>query len=837
MRDLRYAFRRLFRDPVFSSVIILSLALGIGANTAIFTLLDQVLLRLLPVKNPEQLALLTSKGNGYGSNRGRNAISYPMYQDFRDHNTVFSGLICRYTTPVSLSAEGRTERITGELVSGNYFEVLGVGAAAGRVFTPDDDKVPNGQPVAVISYDFWVSRFGRDRNVIGKNVIVNDRSYSIIGVSQQGFTGVELGQNPQIRFPMMMKAQITPQWDDLKNRRSRWVNVFGRLKPGVTLQQATAALQPFFHQMLEMEVKEAAFANASPYTREQFLRATIEAIPGSQGRASLREGFSTPLRVLMAVVAGVLLIACANVANLLLARAVTRQKEIAVRLAIGGTRGRLIRQLLVESMLLAAIGAAAGIALAVWTDHLLLGLMPSGSNFSSVPDVRVLAFTITVAALTGLLFGLIPALQATRPNLFETLKDQAGAVTGGSGHVRLRKALVVTQIALSLLLLIGAGLFINSLRNLKNLAPGFRTTKLVSFSVDPSLSGYKQERAKAFYTQLTNGIGSLPGVESAALAGLRLIDDNDWENTVSVEGYVSKPDEDMNPFMNQVSPGFFQTMGIPILMGRDFTTQDNRRIQHRDSDRKDTVPTVAIINENFAKKYFGDRPAIGHHVGYGGDPGTHTDMEIIGVVGNTKYNHMRDEMGIQMYVPFLADESPGGMVAYVRTSAPSSQMFNLIQGEVRKADPNVPVYAMRTMEEQVDLALLTERLVATLSAVFGLLATLLAVIGLYGVMAYTVSRRTREVGIRMALGASQNDVVWMVMSEVLLLFGIGVVVALPSALALSGLVRAQVYGITPQDPVTMVVATAILAMVALAAGFIPARRAARIDPMRALRWE
>ncbi len=836
MRDLRYAFRRLFRDPVFSSVIVLSLALGIGANTAIFTLLDQVLLRLLPVKNPEQLALLTARGSAYGSNRGRNALSYPMYQDFRDHNTVFSGLMCKYSTPVSLSADGDTRRITGELVSGNYFQVLGVGAAAGRVFTQEDDKLPGGHPVAVISYDFWTSRFGRERNVIGKNVIVNDRSYTVIGVSQQGFTGVELGQNPEIRFPMMMKAQVTPLWDDLKRRRSKWVNVFGRLKAGVTLEQAKAGLQPFYHQMLEMEVKEAEFANASPYTREQFVRGTIDVIPGSQGRASLREGFSKPLWVLMAVVGGVLLIACANVANLLLARAVTRQKEIAVRLAIGGTRGRLVRQLLVESMLLAAVGAAAGIGLATWTVHLLLGLMPSGGNFSSVPDARILAFTIIVTALTGLLFGLVPALQATRPNLFETLKDQAGAVTGGAGHVRLRQALVVTQIALSLLLLIGAGLFINSLRNLKNLAPGFRTTKLISFSVDPSLNGYKNERAKAFYRQVTDGIRALPGVESAALSGIRLIDDNDWENTVSVEGYASKPDEDMNPYMNEISPGFFQTMGIPILMGRDFSEQDNHRIQH-DSDPKDTVPTVAIVNENFARKFFGERPALGHRVGYGGDPGTHTDMEIIGVAGNTKYNHMRDDMGIQMYVPFLADKSPGGMVAYVRTTAPPSQMFNLIQGEVRKADPNVPVYTMRTMEEQVDLALLTERLVAGLSAVFGVLATLLAVIGLYGVMAYTLSRRTKEVGIRMALGASQNDVVWLVMSEVLVLFGVGVVVALPSALALSGLVRAQVYGITPQDPLTMAAATAILLIVAAAAGFIPARRAARIDPMRALRWE
>jgi predicted permease len=635
---------------------------------------------------------------------------------------------------------------------------------------------------------------------------------------------------------MMMKAEITPGWDQLKDRRSRWVNAFGRLKPGVKFEQAAAALTPFFHQMLEMEVKEAAFANASAHSREQFLKATIEVLPGSQGRDYVRERFSKPLWVLMSIVVGVLLIACANVANLLLARAATREKEIAVRLALGAGRWRIVRQLLVESLVLAVIGAAAGVLLATWTDKLLLGMMPIGSNFTSTPDLRILGFTAMVTAFTGVLFGLAPALQSTRPNLATTLKDQAGAVAGSFGQVRLRKALVVVQIALSLLLLIGAGLFIGSLRNLKNLSPGFRTANLISFSVNPDLSGYKPEQAKAFYRQLTSRLSAVPGVETAGLSGMRLLDDDDWESTISVEGYQAKEDEDMNPYFNDVGPGWFGTMGIPVIEGRDFDERDNKRQQHG-KDPKDMSPTVVIVNQSFEKKFFGGKSAIGRRIGFGGNPGTKTDMEIVGVVGNAKYNRVREEGGVQVFIPFLAGEDPGGMTGYVRTTAPPAQMFSTIRAEVSKIDADIPVYDLRTIEEQVNISLQTERLVAGLSAVFGLLATLLAVIGLYGVMSYTVSRRTKEVGIRMALGASQGHVVWMVMAEVLLMLGIGVGIAVPSALALSKLVRAQMYGITPQDPLTIVAATLILAAVAALAGFIPARRAARIDPMLALRWE
>jgi predicted permease len=512
IQDLRFALRGLRQSPVFTAVAVVSVALGIGANTAIFTMLDQVLLRLLPVKDPQGLVLLTSRGSHYGNNRGGNALSYPMYADFRDHNQVFSGVFCRFSLPLNVTFDGRTERANGELVSGSYFPVLGVGAALGRTITPDDDKVRGGHPVAILSFDYWKTRFAADPAIVGKTIIVNNYSMTVIGVTQEGFHGVDLGAAPQIHVPVMMKAQMTPQWNDLDNRRSRWVNVFARLSPGVSLTQAKAALQPFFHGMLEQEVQEAAFSHASSYTRQQFLKTWIDVLPASQGRSPLRNQLTRPLWVLMAIVGLVLIIACGNVANLLIARATARQKEIAIRLALGASRGRVIGQLLVESALLAVLGGVVGVALAAWMDQALLRFLPneSGSVFiSSSPDLRILAFNFGVALATGLLFGLAPALQATRPDVAPTLKDQAGAVVGGGSQARLRKALMVAQVTLSLLLLIGAGLFIRSLRKLKTLDPGFQTENLIVFSVDPIMNGYSPDRARQFYKQFQDSIAAI----------------------------------------------------------------------------------------------------------------------------------------------------------------------------------------------------------------------------------------------------------------------------------------------------------------------------------------
>ena len=832
VQDLRYALRTFRKSPLFVTVAVVSLAFGIGANTAIFTLVDQLLLRLLPVKDPQQLVLFWGRGPHYGSNNGRYKLSYPMYSDFSRNNQVFSGMFARWNTSMSVSADGRTERVQGELVSGTYFPVLGVGAALGRLFTPDDDKTPGGHPLAVISYRYWVSRFAQNPNVIGKKILVNGYPLTIIGVSQAGFDGTTPGESPQVRVPLMMKAEmdsVGPKFDyNFTSRRGRWINVFGRMKPGVTMQQAKASLQPFFHQMLEMEVREQPFARASRETKQRFLTMWIDLLPASKGNSNLRRQFSAALLVLTAIVGLVLLIACANVANLLIARATSRQKEIAVRLALGASRGRIVSQLLIESLALSMVGGLAGLVLAVWIDQALLSFLPADdavSTLSIVPDSRILLFTLGVSLLTGVIFGLVPALQSTRPQLAGTLKDQVGSIAGGTS-VGIRKALVVAQVTLSLLLLIGAGLFIRSLGNLKDLDPGFRTSNLLEFLINPTMNGYKPERSLDFYRQLREGVNAIPGVESSTLAVVPILSDDEWDNSMAVEGFTNTATNTPDPHMQFISPDYFKTLNIPILAGRDFRMSDGAG-----------APEVCIVNEKFAKKFFKDGRAVGRHVGMGGDPGTKLNIEIIGVVRDTKYENMRDDIPLEVYRPYHQMNFVLGMTAYVRTSRPPEQAFSSIRRVVNNLDPNLPVSYMKTLEKQQEESLITERLVASLSAGFGILATLLAAIGVYGVMAYVVAQRTREIGVRMALGAATRDVVWLVMKDVLLLAAIGIAIGLPAALALTRLAKAQLFGIQPNDALNIALATGAIAMIALLSGYIPARRATQVDPMRALRWE
>src|SRR6267142_2767701 len=771
-RDFGYALRTLRRSRGFAVVAALTLALGIGANTAIFTLLDQVLLRLLPVKNPQQLVLLTMRGKPYGNNWGGNAISYPMYRDFQDHNEVFSGMFCRFPQPVSMTYGGQAERTLGELVSGTYFGVLGIGTVLGRAIGPEDDRVPDGHPVVVLGYDYWKQRFGGDPQIIGKTLLVNNYQMTVIGVSQPGFDGIEVGSSTKIFIPVMMEKEIIiGPMKFLTDRRSRWVNAFGRLKPGVTEEKAKASLQPFMHSMLEQEVKEAAF-----------------------------------------------------------------------RLAMGATRGRIVSQLLIETLSLSALGGALGLALAFWADKALMAVyLPSDSgnlNISTAPDLRILLFTLAVTVATGLIFGLAPALQSTRPDVGRTLKDQAGAVVGG-GHGRLRNALVVTQVALSLLLLIGAGLFLRSLKNLSNLGRGFSAERLVGFNIDPSLNGYSPERLNGFYPQLTENLNAIPGVKSVAVASMRIMEDNEWDSGLTAEGYSpTKPDDHPQAYMNQIGPGYFATLGVPVIAGRDFRLTDNRMVKRASAtDDFDTVPTAVVINEKFAQKFFAGRNPVGMHLGFGTDPGTHTEMEIIGVVKDIKYTNLRDEIPIQAYIPYMNSPYLGGMTIYVRTVGDPSQLITSIRAKVREMNANLPIYAMRTMEAQISNSLSMERMIASLSTVFGFVATVLAIIGLYGVMSYSVAQRTREIGIRMALGAEQRKVIGMVMREVLTLIAIGIGVGVPAALMLTRVVKSQLYGLEAHDPWTLGLATGLLAVVACAAGYIPALRASRVDPMKALRYE
>jgi predicted permease len=873
VRDLRYACRGLAASPLFTSVALLSIALGIGANTAIFTLVDEVLLRQLPVRDPGQLVLFNGARNHYGNNSGGNMLSFPMYEDFRDAfvepfdspaaataqsghapgaklprvsppvangapaQPVFSGMFARRAVSMNVGVEGQTERVPGELVSGTYFQVLGVGAAVGRVITPGDDQRNDG-PVAVLSYDYWRTRFGADPKVIGQTITVNNTKLTIIGVSQAGFDGVDIGYVPSVRVPILMKAQITPNWDDVDNRRSRWVNVFGRLKPGVTLEQAKAALQPYFHGVLEQEVLDAAFSGTTSYTREQFLKGQVDLLPAAQGRSPIRQQLSQPLWLLLAIVGGVLLIACANVASLLIARATSRQKEIAVRLALGASRGRIVGQLLVESVLLAAIGGVLGLAFASWTTRFLLGFLPVSDTphvISGAIDNRVLAFNFALSLATGLVFGLVPALRSTKPNLAPTLKDQVGAVVGGGG-VRLRKGLVIAQVMVSVLLLISAGLFIRSLRNLRTLDLGLKTENLIAFNLAPPLNGYTPLRSKQFDKQVLDRVSAVPGVTGMAFAQMGLLEGNEWDSSISVEGYEPKPGEAMNPYCNAVSPGYFKTMGIPLIAGRDFDDRDARFVM---ADPKAQLPSykVAIVNESYAKHYFGGRSPIGRHIGFGINPGTKTPIEIVGVVKDSKYTGVRDEIPQQVFFAYMENDNGGSAVMYVRTTNQPDSAFGGIRQIVRQLDANIPIYNLRTMEHQMDQSLLNDRLIATLSTAFGALATILAVIGLYGVMAYTVARRTREIGVRMALGAVQGDVVWLVMREVLLLVGTGLALGLVASWGLSRFVSSQLYGITGGDPMTITGACVLLASVAALAGYIPARRATRVNPVLALRYE
>ncbi len=864
IRNLRYALRGLARSPLFTTVALLSIALGIGANTAIFTLVDEVLLRGLPVKDAEQLILFKGARNHYGNNSGGDMLSFTMYEDFRDNFVdrgneaplarvslpipnpaptpkIFSGMFARRPVAITLGVDGATERVPGELVTGTYFHVLGVGAAAGRLINSDDDKVRGAGNVAVLSYDYWRNRYGADPSIVGKTITANNNTLTVIGVSQSGFTGLDIGSATSLFVPISLKAQITPNWDDMDNRRSRWVNVFARLKPGVSRDQALAILQPYFHGMLEQEVQESAFSNATAYTREQFLKGTMSVLPAGQGRSPIRVQLTQPLWLLFGIVAGVLLIACANVASLLIARATARQKEIALRLAIGASRGQIIGQLLVESALLAVVGGALGLVIAAWTTRFLLGFLPTSDSphvITGSMDWRVLAFNFALSLATGLLFGLVPAWRSTNPNLAPVLKDQAGSVVGGG--VGFRKALVIAQVTISILLLISAGLFIRTLRNLRLLDLGIKTESVVAFNISPGLSGYTPARIPILYKTLIDRLRAQPGVREVGFATMGLLEGNEWDSTVTVEGYQAQQGEQMNPYCNSVSPGYFAMLGVPVLIGREFDSRDEGatplpppNVNTGDGNGYRHV----IVNESFAKKYFGDRNPIGRHLGFGGNPGTPTPIEIVGVVRDSKYTGVRDEIPRQLFFPMLEERQPGSVVVYLRTTGDPTAGFAAAQRTMHELDAKVPVYNLRTLERQIDRSLLVERFIATLSTAFGVLATILAVIGLYGVMAYTVARRTREIGVRMALGAVQSDVIWLVMREVLILVGSGVVLGLVAAWGLSRVVGNQLYGITASDPITVAGAAGLLAGIALLAGYIPARRATRVNPVMALRYE
>ena len=828
MQDLQFALRTFRKSPVFTAVAVFSLALGIGANTAIFTLADQLILRRLPVQDPDRLTLLVGEGRHYGTDMGRNPLSYPMFQDLRDGNQVFSGVMCRYRVSPSVGVESETEIIGGELVSGNYFPLLGIHPATGRLFTADDDTPIGAHPYAVLSYAWWQSRFARDPGVVGRTIRVNGYPVTIVGVAQPGFDGMEPGLPASIFVALSIAPAVRPGFTDMLNRRHRWVTVYGRLKPGVSLEQAQAGLQPLFHQILEREVADAPFRNATAFDKDQFLKMRLKMLPGSQGNTMLRAQYERPLWVLMGVVGLVLLIACANVASLLTARAASRRKEIVIRLAVGCSRLRMIQQLLVESLTLSIAGGVAGVCLAVVMVKGLLAFLPAsitGYAIASAPDSRALAFTLALCLVTGIGFGLVPALQSTKPDLAPVLKDQAGNIMGDGAQWNFRKLAVAVQVALCLLLLIGAGLFLRSLANLRSIDPGFRTTNVLQFSVAPRSVGYDAKRTVAFYQSLEQRLHSLPGVRASGLASMAVLTTTGFDRAITVEGYSRARGEIMKPHFDAVSPGYFDTMGMQMLAGRNFSVKDDA-----------SAPRVVVVNSSFVKKYFGDRLAIGRHIGMGADLGTPADIEIVGVVNDSRYESLRSEVVPEVYLCSL-QQQPNAQFVYVRTEGNPDNALRAIRSAVQELGPGLPIFNLKTLDRQVDESLVTERMIASLSTVFGILATVLAVVGLYGVTAYTVSRRSREIGIRMALGAQSGNVIGLIMREVLILVLAGVIVGLPCAGALSRIAAAQLYGVEPNDLLSMALATVLLTAVALIAGYIPARRAARYDPVQVLKAE
>jgi predicted permease len=828
VQELRFALRSLSKNPGFTSVVLLVLALGIGANTAIFGLIDQLLVRALPVRDPEKLVVLDAPGPFSGTTHNYSdvltPISHPMFEGLRDRNQVFSSVLARYPTVAHFTAGDATERVQADLVSGSFFGTLGVGPALGRVFSPEDDRKPGAHPVVVLSHSFWERKFAKDPEIVGRTVVVNGHPMAVVGVAARGFHGVEVGESYDVYVPLMMQASILPTWQrDIRDWRMRWLTPIARLKEGVSLEEARAGVNVLYRGLLQQDLE--TIPSQSESFRERFAAKELVLLEGGKGVSGLRHRSRTPLIVLMGMVGLVLLIACANAANLLLARASARRREIALRIALGASRIRLVRGLLMESVLVALGGGALGTIFAIWTGDALLRSLPSVNAsrvFAAEPDLRVALFTFLVSLLTGLVFGAVPAFSATHTAVFPTLKDEAGSIASRSSG-RFRSGLVVAQVALSLLLLLGAGLFVRSLSNLAALDPGFAPEGLLSFTVDPSLNGYDLEKRMETVARIRDEIAGEPGVLSVSLAEIGLMTGSNTSSTIKVEGYETKEGEDMNPGQNGVSPEFFDTLGIPLLSGRDFTEAD-------DLD----APRVAVVNEDFARYFFGEEDPLGRRFSFGRSDAR---VVIVGVAGGGKSRSMREEPGRFLYLPYTQSIDLGAVTFYLRAAVDPESLGARVREAVSRVDAALPVTDLKTMKRQIAESLFVERMVAALSVAFGGLATLLAAVGVYGLLSYTVAMRTREIGIRVALGAERKGLLFLVLREVAFLALLGVGIGLPAGLVFGRLVESELYGLNARDPMAIGLATLMLLVAAGLSGLIPAARASRVDPMVALRHE
>jgi predicted permease len=831
-QDVRYGLRMLAKNPGFTLIAILTLALGIGANTAIFSLLNQVLLRRLPVRHPEELVVLKSPGPKHGhvwsDGDDSEIFSYPLYKGLAKNTKVFEGMIARYEFSASIARHGQTDRGSGELVTGNYFEVLGVQPAFGRVLSPADDDVQGAHPVVVLSHAYWTRHFGGDAGALNQTVLVNNTEMTIVGVAQAGFSGIQVGQMPDIFVPMTMKGQMTPIRNGLDDWNDSFLAVLARRKPGVSLEQAQAGINADYPGLLEQQAATLKM-RAGGKDQKEFLGKKIVLSAGAQGRTTAQRDSGPALMALFAMVALVLLIACTNVANLLLAKAAARQREFAIRSALGATPGRMMRQLLVESFLCALGGGILGLILGSWILNILTQAVVSEAGVRGITaqvDGSVLAFAGAATVASALLFGLIPAWRATRTGVSQMMKDQGSTTSAGPGHVRFRKFLVAGQVAFTLLLLTGGALFSRTLWNLRQQNLGLSTENLITFSISPQLSGYDEARTVALVDQLRERLAGVPGVLGVGSSQIPVLTGTDMGTNITVEGRQNLDTDDRHVNFDAVSPNYFSTMRVPLLSGREFNAGDTAK-----------STKVAIINEAMAKVFFANRNPIGVHLAMGSGDEIKFDTEIVGVVKDAKESHVRDADRPYFYRPYPQFGKLFGMSFYVRSQQDPLLLANTLRETVRGTDANLPVYELKTVQRVVDEDLFAERVIAVLSAAFGGLAALLSALGIYGVLAYLVVQRTREIGIRVALGAAAGHVRGLVFKEVGWMVLAGALAGLPLAYGLGKLSESLLYGVRAGDVPVYAASLGIICLVALAACYIPSRRATRIDPIVALRYE
>jgi predicted permease len=829
MHSLRLAFRTLFKSPFTTVVAVLSLALGIGANAAIFSLFNQILLRPLPVHEPEQLVNLSAPGPKPGSTSCGQAgdcdqvFSYPMFRDLQSADAPLAGVAAHLLFGANIAFEGQTLNSEGVLVSGSYFPLLAVQPALGRLLGPADDETIGAHPVAVLSHSYWENRLGADPAVVGRSIVINGRSLEIVGVAARGFEGTTLGARPAVYVPISMRGEIHTDFDGFEDRRAYWAYLFARLAPGTTPEQAELALNSTYSRIIN-DVEVPLQTGMSEQGMAAFRERRVLLSEGRRGQSSVHEEAGTPLLLLFATAGIVLLIACANIANLLLARGAGRSMEMAVRLSLGASRRRVVGQLLTESLVLAALGGMLSLFVAHATLSFITSALPPEAAASLQPrlDIAAALFAAGVAVATGVLFGLFPALHSTRPDLVSTIRPNAGNLTVSRGATRFRSSLVTAQIALSMTLLITAGLFLRSLTNISRVDLGLQADRIVTFAVSTELNGYDTDRSRVFFQRLEEELAAIPGVTSVTSGLVPVLSNSTWNTDVSVQGFERTPDTNATVSYNQVSTDFFSTFGIPLIAGRDFSAADNAN-----------AARVVVVNEEFVRRFGLGDEAVGKLMGVGNA----TDREIIGVVRNSKYAGVKEETRPVFYTAWRQATRVGQLNFYVRGDVEEATLLRAIPRVVAALDPNLPVQNLKTMPQQVRENIFMDRMIGTLATSFAVLATLLAAIGLYGVLAYTVAQRTREFGIRLALGADAAGLRGIVLRQIGVMLLIGGVLGVGAALALGRGAASLLYGVGGSDPLSIIGATVLLSLLAMIAGLIPARRAAGIEPVTALRYE